>query len=881
MKSMHALRARLRLLFRREAEERMDDEMRFHLEMETEKHIRAGLSPAEARRRARVSFGGVEGHKEAMRDGRTFAWIGTLSLDARLGLRLLARHRGLALIGGFAMAMAIAVGAVAFEALSQLLRGTLPLDEGDRVVAVHYATDDAGSPERQVLHDFAEWRGRLRTVDELSAFRPVAHNLVSGAGDPVPVQVAEMTASGFRVARTPPLLGRYLVPEDERPGAPAVVVIGHEAWRTRFAADPRIVGRTVRLGSTLHVVAGVMPEGFRFPLNHQYWVPLRESPLAHARLEGPGLYVFGRLAPGASLREARAELETVGRRTAAAHPRMYDRLRLTAVPFTYDHMDLQSPTLRLALRVVQLLVSGLLVVVAVNLAVLLYARTVSRLSEIAVRSALGASRRRILAQLFMEALAHSVLGALLGLVVANAVLGMVQRFVTEGGNGFPFWIHLRLSPATVAYALALAVVAAAIMGVLPGIRATGAGMQASLRELRSGPRLGPVWSGLIVAQVAFAMAVLPPAVYTVWQLLRMETAQVGFAPDEFVVGSVELGEPAAGLDSAGLAERAASRQTALMARLMAEPGVTAVALSSHIPGLDEPTQGVEIDGGTAPAGGASVIRTTPELFGAYGARIGEGRALAERDAGAASSAVVVNRTFVRRHLGNRSAVGQRLRYPRADGPGRWYEIVGVVEDFPAVPLVIMSANGVANVYHAALPGAIPDATLSVRVRGGVPAGFVRRVQRLGVEVDPELQLETQLLAEVYDGLRRFSRFMAWALALVTGSVLLLSAAGIYALMSFTVVQRTREIGIRTALGAQPRRIMASIFAPVGRRLVVGVAIGSMLAGAITVGAGVSVGGAAPLMAAVCAIMLAVGLLAALGPARRGLRIQPMEALREA
>ncbi|HLL82478.1 MAG TPA: ABC transporter permease, partial [Longimicrobium sp.] len=358
-------------------------------------------------------------------------------------------------------------------------------------------------------------------------------------------------------------------------------------------------------------------------------------------------------------------------------------------------------------------------------------------------------------------------------------------------------------------------------------------------------------------------------------------AAMGFEPDEFVVGSVELGESAAaGLDSAGAAARAASRQTALMARLEAEPGVTAVALSSSIPGLDAPTHRVEIDGGAAP-GGASVIHATPELFTAYGARVVAGRALAERDGGAASSAVVVNRTFVQRRLGNRAAVGQRLRYPRADGSGRWYEIVGVVEDFPAVPLVMMSANGVANVYHPAVPGEFEYPSLSVRLRDGVPAGFVRRVQKLGVEVDPELQLGVRPLTEVYDGLRAFSRFMAWALALVTGSVLLLSAAGIYALMSFTVVQRTREIGIRTALGAQPRRIMASIFAPVARRLAVGVAIGSVLAGAIALGAGASVGGAAPLMTAVCGIMLAVGLLAALGPARRGLRIQPMEALREA
>jgi predicted permease len=883
----NGLKARLRLLRRREAEERMDEEMRFHLEMEAERYVREGMSPAEARRRARVAFGGVEGHKEAMRDGRTFGWSGAVSLDVRLALRILARHRGLTLIGGFAMAVAIAVSAMAFEVISQTMRAAVPLDGGDRLVALQYRTDSPEGPERRVAHDFAEWRGRLRTVRELGAFRTAVHNLVAAEGDPDPIRVAEITASGFQVARTPPLLGRYLVPEDERPGAPRVMVIGHTAWQSRFGGDPRVVGRTLVLGTERHTVVGVMPEGFAFPVSHGYWLPLRLDPSAHARREGPALFVFGRLAPGATLEEARAELATVGRRTAAAHPGVYDRLRLVALPYPHEHMDigLEQPAVRAMLRVVQLLVSGLLVV-AVNLAILMHARTSARLGEIAVRSALGASRRRILGQLFTESLALSMLGAAVGLAVAAGVLRWVRR-LTSVEDDLPFWIDLRISAGTALYALALALLAAAIMGVLPGLKATGTRLQERLREAAGGtPRLGRVWSALVVAQVAVAVAVLPPAVFAVWQLARTELAELGFAPEERVVGPVWLG--AGGTPDPGVTrERIAARQAELLARLAAEPGVASAALSSATPGLDGPASLVELaDDAAAPSDRpreAGTIWAGAGFFEAYGARIVAGRGFGPADAGGASRVVVVNRTFAERFLGEGRVLGGRFRYRGSEGesPGPWYEVVGVVEDFPAVPLVITKVNGEANVYHPAAPGTLSTPTLTVRFRGSVPAGAVARIRQVGAGVDPEMRVSVRPLAELYASIRSISRIVTWGLAIVTSSVLLLSAAGIYALMSFTVVQRTREIGIRTALGARPRRILASIFAPVARRLAAGVAVGSVLAGGLFVAAGLEAAWAALLMAAVIAITLGVGLLAAAGPARRGLRIQPMEALRVA
>jgi hypothetical protein len=310
---------------------------------------------------------------------------------------MLVKHRGLTLVGGFAMAVAIAIGATFFEVMTEMLNPALPLEDGDRVVALQYATAIPGSPERRVLHDFVAWREELVSVEQLTAFRTAQHNLASGNAPPEPITVAEITASGFPVARTPPLLGRYLLPADEREGASPVVVIGYQAWQSRFAGDPHIVGRTIKLGGMARTVAGVMPDGFTFPLDHQFWIPLRANPLEYGRLQGPELHMVGRLAPGVTWEGAQAELDTVGRRTAAAHPRTHERLRPMVLPYAREFSGLVSPGRVWMVRIAQLLIGGLAFVVAVNLAILIYARTVTRLGEIAVRTALGASRRRILA----------------------------------------------------------------------------------------------------------------------------------------------------------------------------------------------------------------------------------------------------------------------------------------------------------------------------------------------------------------------------------------------------------------------------------------------------------------------------------------------------
>lgn len=240
-----------------------------------------------------------------------------LSLDLKLAVRMMLKHPGLSVVAVFGMAMSMLIGVVLFEILSNLLNPGLPVEDRDRVVSIGYWDAAASLPERNLLHDYGLWRDALATVEPVAAFREVSRNLAVGAGPAEPVRVAEMTASGFRVLRTPPLLGRTLLREDGAEGASRVIVIGRDVWQARFAVDPSIVGRTIHLDAVPHTVVGVMPEGFGFPVSNQFWVPLAADPERIGPGEGPGVNVFGRLAPGVSLEDARAELTAAAQRTAS------------------------------------------------------------------------------------------------------------------------------------------------------------------------------------------------------------------------------------------------------------------------------------------------------------------------------------------------------------------------------------------------------------------------------------------------------------------------------------------------------------------------------------------------------------------------------------
>ena len=922
MRLFDAARTRLRLMFaRRSAESRMEEEFRFHVDMETERLVREqGLEPREARRRAVIAFGIAEQHKDALRDGRGLAWFGGLALDFRLGARMLRKYPGLTAVGGLAMAFAIFAGVVTFEVVRMLVYPTLPLPGGDRIVQVRNWDTQTSQAELRVQREFMTWRASLRSLADLGAFRDRSLNLIAQPGDARPVQVAEITASGFRIASASPLLGRALIPDDERPGEPLVAVLGHEVWRTRFAGDAGVIGRSVQLGEQFATVVGVMPEGFEFPFAHDVWTPLRLDAGDQAPRTGPTLQVFGRLAPGASLDDAQAELNAIGRRMAAEFPQTHQHLQPQLAPYAKGFPGLPNADLLMKVGIPGFAVM-LLVLVCGNVALLLFARAATRQSELVVRSALGASRRRIVAQLFAEALVLGGVAAVLGLAVADFGLRQWGTTFLEANMGrLPFWIDVRLSPLAVLYAIGLTVLGAAIAGVLPALKVTR-GLGSRLREAGSGGgglRFGGVWTAVIITQVAFTTAF--PAMVLLEQMMfvRIKTFEAGFPSEQYLGVKVEPeAVDVSGDDSSAVAARRAvgarfvPALERLRQRVASEPGVLGVTFVDRLPRDlhrevafeldDEGGVGAEraarpTSGAREPLRTAHTARVDASYFDVVRAPILSGRAFQAADFVPQPQAVIVDQGFVDQVLDGRNPIGRRLRWvdrwARARGevetPQPWMEIVGVVKELGVGAPT--ERGRAAGVYLPTIPGEQGATHMMVHVRGD-PMALVPQVRTHATMVDPTLRLAAfQRVDQVTNVLLWIIRLWLRMTVLLTAIALLLSLAGIYAVMSFTVSRRTREIGIRVAMGANARRVVTSIFRRPLTQVGIGVVTGALLAGLFLVRITTCQDGVCDdvqvvtparvaLLVLYAAIILGVCLLACIVPTRRALAVHPVDALR--
>jgi putative ABC transport system permease protein len=326
--------------------------------------------------------------------------------DYKLGLRMLLKYPGLTVAGGLALAIALGIGAGWYDLTGKFMAPTIPLPEGDRVVLIATQNTLTNVPEPRVVREFLEWRRELRLIEDLGAYRTDTRNLVVGNASPEPIQIADLTAAAFATARVPPLLGRGLLESDELPGAPGVVVLGYDVWQRLFGGRQDVVGSVVKLGNTPTTVLGVMPKGFAYPVNHDAWAPLSLR-ASYDALEGAAISVVGRLAPGASREQAEAEVRVLGERTAGAVPATHVHLRpsvrqLAEAPDIPDIAQFASRNLPALL---------VLMIACLSVGTLVYARTATREGEMAVRSALGASRARIIGQLFVEALVLASIAA--------------------------------------------------------------------------------------------------------------------------------------------------------------------------------------------------------------------------------------------------------------------------------------------------------------------------------------------------------------------------------------------------------------------------------------------------------------------------------------
>ena len=833
-------------------------------------------------RRIRQEAGAAAPSGERRRRASIFSWI-----DVKLGLRLLARYPGLTIVGGAAMAFAIAVGAGAFEAVKQLVDPTLPLPAGERIVALRQWDAESGSVQSRAVHDFAEWREELNSVEHLGAYRSLERNLIVAGAGSEPVYVAEISASAFRVAGVAPLLGRSLAEADEESGAPAVVVIGHDVWRTRFGGDPSAVGRAVRVGRTEATVVGVMPAGFAFPVAHEVWAPLQLNPLHYERGAGPQIAMFGRLADGATLEQAQAELTTIGARLAASRPVTHAHLRPEVMPFADAVVMLDlPPQFRPLFYAANVFFVMLLVLICANVALLMFARAATRESEIVVRTALGASRWRIITQLFTEALVLGCVAALAGIAAAHLALETwLAISMIEHAGRLPFWFHDRLEPATVLYAVGLTVLGAAIAGIVPALKMTGRGVEAHLRQLAGGGglRFGSIWTAVIVTQVAVTVAFPATAFFARQHVVGVQNVDVGFDDEDYLSLRLELDRESAAGDAAEMTpaefdERFDATYRQFAERLEAEAGITRIAFASRLPRTHHRASPMEVDDPAGTAVAAVPVSTAEvgvDFFDALEIPVLAGRGFRSADLADDARAVIVNQSFVDRMLEGRNAVGRFVRYAPSGGQdaGPWHEIVGVVPD---AGMLDDRSRG-AGLYHPATPAAAYPVHMIMRA----PGELQPRLRSIAAAVDPGLRIHDVLpVSEVGATMWLEMNFIYRLLIGISAVALLLSLAGIYAVMSFTVSRRTREIGVRVALGATTTGIATAIFTRPLRQVGYGIVAGAALTAALAlaIAQGVSLQGVV-LVISYAALMMGVCLLACVVPTRRAMQIEPSQALR--
>lgn len=793
---------------------------------------------------------------------------------------MLARFPALTLVGSIAIAVAVALGATYFEAVNKWQNPRLPIADADRAISITNWDAKTSSPDPRMLHDFLAWREQTRTLDLIGAAVQFQRNLTTEDGQVEPVSGAEITANAFALMGTAPLLGRALTARDEDPAEPPVVVIGHNLWASRFASDRGVIGAPVQLGSLMATVVGVMPPGYGFPVNHNIWTALRADASSLAPRSGPAVSIFGRLAPGRSIEEARSEFMVIAERVAAGNPVIYEQLRPMVTEYARPIGAGQMLIIRNILYAVNGVFLLLLAIVCTNVATLVFARTAMRGWEITVRSALGATRSRIIAQLFVEALVLTTVAALIGLAVAKLGLRLgVAEFATR--DALPFWINDSLSLRTIVYGALLAFLGAVIVGILPALRVTRINVSDAMRNeaaARSGLKFGGLWTAVIVVQVAITVAFLPLAAGGVFQSNRFSQRAEGIGAERFLIAGVSIDRENYIMDSSSFATHTRRAFVALQERLLAEPGVEQVAFADRVPVEDQFKYTIDVDTAAgAPATGmrrSTLVNVSGDFFRTFGTSLLAGRGFEPLDFEAPGT-MIVNESFARHVLGDRNPIGQRIRIVSGEidafAGDQWYEIIGMVENFGwQLPEAVEQSA----MYLPSLPGVGRAGQLVVRTND--LDEFANRIRRVAAEADPTIQLsDVKPLALAGGGEAQMNWALTWIAWLIGFVVLLLSATGIHSLMSFTVARRTREIGIRAALGAGSGRIVRGIFRRAFIQIGLGVVAGSGLAALFGLGSARQV----LILLAADAVMLIVGLAACAVPLRRALMIDPTEALR--
>jgi predicted permease len=857
----------------------LDEEMRLHLELRAEDESARGLPAEAARSAARRRFGNARLLREEGGEVWGWDWLFALAHDVRHALRVMRRSPGFTAVAVVALALGIGANTAIFSTVDAVLFRSLPYPGEDELVVVLHGGQNPVAPA-----NFVEWRAQSRSFERMGAAQYWTAN-VMGQGNSEQVVALQITHDIFPLLGVAPLIGRTFRPDEERPGNDHVVVLGHGLWQRRFAGDPGVVGRTMNLSGVPFTVVGVMPEGFRFApfwaTRAEMWVPLALAPDAlHSRTTN-SLRVFARLAPGVSREQAGAEMATIAGRLEREYPGTNRDVQVMSLK------EKVVGPIRPQLVVLLCAVAFVLFIACANLAHLLLARAAAREREIAVRSALGASRSRLIRQLLTESLLYAALGGAAGLLLA--AWGVHALVALQPGD-IPRLETVAVDGQALLFMAALSLVAGLAVGLVPALQATRVDLTAGLKDggrgATAGARKSRLRGLLVVSQVAVTLVLLVGAGLMIRTLGALRAIDPGFDPAGVVTMTVSMaGSPVAA------PERRAGFYREVVERVGALPGVTSASAINHLPlGGDTWTVSYAVDGRPQAAPGDephAVYRVVmPGYFGTMKIPVVRGRDATAADSESAPGIVVVNERLARVEWPGQDPIGKRIR---VEGSARWLTVVGVVKDARQRQ---WSASPENEVYEAVLQNADflrkrPASRLYVTVVArssvdplAVAPAIAREIRAQdGLLTVSEIQTMESVVAEA----NAQPRFYMILLSAFAALALILAVIGIYGVMSHSVSQRTHEIAIRMALGARRGDVLRLV---VGRALLMtaaGVAIGLGAATALAHLMASLVYGVRPLdpltFASVASLLVAVAFAATYLPARRATRIDPNAALR--
>jgi putative ABC transport system permease protein len=881
IKTLQVWSQRMRAFLHKEKLDReLGVELTSHLEMHIADNLRSGMTPEEARRDSLLKLGGLEQTKENCRERRGIFWLENLLRELFFGLRMLRKNPGFTAVAVLTLALGIGASTAIFSVVYGAILSPLPYPNPDQLVMVWSKVN--GHNNGVSAGDYLDWERQSAVFQDLVAFTGGRFNL-SIAGRPEVVRSRTLGPGWFNLQGILFSQGRDFLPEEGILGNEHVVIMTHRLWQERFGSDPHIIGQQLRLDSEKYTVVGVLASGMPDRFESSLFVPLafRPDQINH---EFRWLNVMGRLKPGVTLRQANADMDATAQHIAEAYPVSNKGWSASVEPLKNDF------TSRDTIKDLWLLLGAVgfvLLIACVNVANLLLARGNVRQKEVAVRSALGATRGQLVSQFLTESLALALIGGLLGTSLAWLMLRVVLALLPP--FSVPTEADIRVSLPVLFFALAATLLAGALSGCVPAWQNSHCNLSDTLKEggrsASSSGRQG-LRRGLVVIEFALALTLLSGAglaIHSFWKLTRVD---LGFRQDHILTFGLPLRN-----DRFSNPEQINAFYRQLLEKLTALPDISSATVSTGMPllgaaaGMSFSIVGQPaVDPAARPNAGFTMV--TPEYFRTFGIPITKGRSFTEQDAAGGLPVAIVNETFVQKYLSNvdplkqRVLVGQLIPGVRRIGPQIEWQIVGVYRD---VHNAGVRSEGYPEINVPFSQSPWPSAGVAVRT-GGDPASVTSGIAAAVQSLDSDLALDqVRTMDQLVDESLAGDRFATALFAAFAAVALILAAIGIYGVMSFAVEQRTREFGVRMALGADSRRVLLLVLQEGLLLASAGLMLG--LAGTYLVGRSMKsilygVTAVDPVaLAAVAAVLLLAAVLACYVPARRATRVDPMVALR--